>query len=110
MTLSPESYLRLPRDLVSLPIGAAWGLSIMLVMSRRFEAGFLGVTGLSGKRGLVMFAEQRLLHPSVSGFSLLRFKFCLKNFLEDAMFFFFGSIQVKISVLIFYLNRNFSFF
>ena len=76
-TLSPESYLRLPRDLVSLLIGAAWGLSIMLVMSRRFGAGFLGVTGLSGKRGLVMLSGQRPLYPPVPGNSLLRFKLVL---------------------------------
>ena len=77
----------------------------MLVMSRRHGAGFLGVTGLSGKRGLVMLAEQILLHPSVSGFNLLRFKFW--KILEDAMFLFLEASRTKISALLILLTRNF---
>ena len=84
----------------------------MLVMSRQFGAGFLGVTGPLGKRGLAVFPGQRLLYPPIPGNSLLRFKLILLSlkFFGGCSVFDFGGIQVKISELIIYLTRNFSFF
>ena len=67
----------------------------MLVMLRRHGAGFLGVTDLSGERGLVMLSGQRHLRLSVSGFSLLKSKSFL-NSLKDALFLFLEASRVKI--------------
>ena len=62
----------------------------MLVMSRQFGPGFLGVTGPLGKRGLAVFPGQRLLYPPIPENSLPRFKLILLSlefFLVDAVFF-----------------------
>ena len=83
----------------------------MLVILRQFGAGFLGVTGPLGKRGLAMPPGQGFLHPHTPGNSLLRSKysFFVPGFLEDAVFLIFGGIRVKISKLLFHFTRNISF-
>ena len=69
----------------------------MLVMLRQLGAGFQGVTGLLGKRGLAMLPGQRPLYHLTLGNSLQRSELTsfVPRFLMDAVFLVFGSIQVK---------------
>ena len=70
----------------------------MLVMLRQLGAGFLGVTGLLGKQGLVMLPGQGpLCHPTLRN-SLQRSELTsfVPRVLMDAVFLVFGSIRVKI--------------
>ena len=62
----------------------------MLVMLRQSGAGFLGVTGLLGKQGLVMLPGQRLLCLLTLGNSLQRSELTtlVPRVLMDAVFWF----------------------
>ena len=84
----------------------------MLVMLRQSGAGFLGVTGLLGKRGLVMLLGQGPLCHLTLGNSLQRSELTsfVPRFFMDAVFLVFWKHLGKNFFKVILLTKNFCLF